>query len=163
MYTSEFFYCFKKSLTLLLQERKILTVLRCVNWMLVSHGCFSVLPRRSQVGTSLSSIFNSLSLKEMHCWMGWLMGPEPWGRWKKLTFYGHRNLPSNLLPELPWELPGGPVVRSLHFLCRGHGFDPWTGSCRLWGVAEHTHRYNMCIFKSCQVLKLLCIIDYNCS
>ena len=46
-------------------------------------------------------------------------GPELWERWKNLTFYRHRNLPSNLLPELPWEFPGGPVVRTLHFHCRG--------------------------------------------
>ena len=24
------------------------------------------------------------------------------------------------------EFPGGPVVRTLHFDCRGHGFDPWS-------------------------------------
>ena len=27
---------------------------------------------------------------------------------------------------LPRELPGGPVVRTLCFHCRGHGFDPWS-------------------------------------
>ena len=26
------------------------------------------------------------------------------------------------------EFPGGPVVRTLHARCRGHGFDPWSGS-----------------------------------
>ena len=25
-----------------------------------------------------------------------------------------------------WEFPGGPVVRTLSFPCRGHGFDPWS-------------------------------------
>ena len=24
-----------------------------------------------------------------------------------------------------WEFSGGPVVKTLHFQCRGHGFDPW--------------------------------------
>ena len=26
------------------------------------------------------------------------------------------------------ELSGGPVVRILHFHCRGHGFNPWLGN-----------------------------------
>ena len=24
------------------------------------------------------------------------------------------------------DFPGGPVVKILHFHCRGHGFDPWS-------------------------------------
>ena len=24
-----------------------------------------------------------------------------------------------------WDFPGGPVVKTLHFECRGHRFDPW--------------------------------------
>ena len=24
--------------------------------------------------------------------------------------------------------PGGPVVKTLHFHCRGRGFDPWSGN-----------------------------------
>ena len=28
------------------------------------------------------------------------------------------------------EFPGGPVVRSLWFHCRGHRFDPWSGNLR---------------------------------
>ena len=24
-----------------------------------------------------------------------------------------------------WDLPGGPVAKTLHFHCREHGFDPW--------------------------------------
>ena len=27
-----------------------------------------------------------------------------------------------------WDLPGGPAVKTLHFHCRGHGFDPWSGN-----------------------------------
>ena len=26
------------------------------------------------------------------------------------------------------DFPGGPVVKTLHFHCRGHGFDPWLGN-----------------------------------
>ena len=25
-----------------------------------------------------------------------------------------------------WDFPGGPVVKTLCFQCRGHGFDPWS-------------------------------------
>ena len=27
-----------------------------------------------------------------------------------------------------WEFPGGPVVRTPQFHCRGHGLDPWSGN-----------------------------------
>ena len=27
-----------------------------------------------------------------------------------------------------WEFPGGPVVRTPSFHCRGYGFDPWSGN-----------------------------------
>ena len=27
-----------------------------------------------------------------------------------------------------WAFPGGPVVRTTDFHCRGHGFDPWLGN-----------------------------------
>ena len=27
-----------------------------------------------------------------------------------------------------WEFPGGPVVRTLCFHCRGYGFHPWLGN-----------------------------------
>ena len=35
--------------------------------------------------------------------------------------------------ELPFQIPsvdfpGGPVVETPRFLCRGHGFDPWLGN-----------------------------------
>jgi len=26
------------------------------------------------------------------------------------------------------DFPGGPVVKTPHSQCRGHGFDPWSGS-----------------------------------
>ena len=26
------------------------------------------------------------------------------------------------------DFPGGPVVKTLRFHCRGHGFDPWLGN-----------------------------------
>ena len=26
------------------------------------------------------------------------------------------------------EFPGSPVVKTLHFQCRGHRFDPWSGN-----------------------------------
>ena len=27
-----------------------------------------------------------------------------------------------------WDFPGGPVVRTPRFHCRGQGFDPWSGN-----------------------------------
>ena len=27
--------------------------------------------------------------------------------------------------EKGWDLPGGSVVKTLHFQCRGHALDPW--------------------------------------
>ena len=30
--------------------------------------------------------------------------------------------------EQVWDFPGGPVVKALHFQCRGHRFDPWSGN-----------------------------------
>ena len=29
---------------------------------------------------------------------------------------------------LQGNLPGGPVVKTLHFQCMGHGFNPWLGN-----------------------------------
>ena len=34
-----------------------------------------------------------------------------------------------------WDFPGCPVVKTLHFQCREHGFNPWSGkkdpTCRM--------------------------------
>ena len=30
--------------------------------------------------------------------------------------------------QIPWGFPGGPVVKTLHFQCRGCRFDPWLGN-----------------------------------
>ena len=30
--------------------------------------------------------------------------------------------------ERPRDLPGGPVVKTPHFHCRGHRFNPWSGT-----------------------------------
>ena len=44
-----------------------------------------------------------------------------------------------------WDFPGGEVIRTSWFHCRGHEFDPWSGEsqgrgslvgCRLWGRTE---------------------------
>ena len=37
-----------------------------------------------------------------------------------------KKTPSQKHPE--WEFLGGPVVRTPHFHCREHGFDPWSGN-----------------------------------
>ena len=30
--------------------------------------------------------------------------------------------------ERVWDFPGGPVVKTLRFQCRGPGFEPWLGN-----------------------------------
>ena len=47
---------------------------------------------------------------------------------------GHQPLffffqPLQLKKKKSWDVPGGPVVKTLHFHCRGHRFDPWSGDC----------------------------------
>ena len=40
-----------------------------------------------------------------------------------------------------WGFPGCPVVKILHFHCRGLGFDPWLGKFyMLWGVAKEKNK-----------------------
>ena len=34
----------------------------------------------------------------------------------------------HLIKRIPWEFPGGPVVRTLRFHSHGLGFDPWSGN-----------------------------------
>ena len=29
---------------------------------------------------------------------------------------------------IPGDFPGSPVVKTPHFPCKGHGFDPWSGN-----------------------------------
>ena len=29
---------------------------------------------------------------------------------------------------IPWDFPGGPVIKTLCFQCRGRRFDPWSGN-----------------------------------
>ena len=39
----------------------------------------------------------------------------------------------------PWDFPGGPVVKTPSFHCKGRGFDPWLGELRSYmpfGVAK---------------------------
>ena len=37
-------------------------------------------------------------------------------------------LPCAYIKSPTWEFSGSPVVRTLQFHCRGHGFDPWSGN-----------------------------------
>ena len=45
-------------------------------------------------------------------------------KWQKMI----KVVLSNKLKDCAWEFPGGPVVRTPCFHCRGHGFDPWSGN-----------------------------------
>ena len=31
-----------------------------------------------------------------------------------------------ILKFMRWNLPGGPVIKTSYFHCRGHRFDPWS-------------------------------------
>jgi len=39
-----------------------------------------------------------------------------------------RNNLGELLRNKSRDFPGGPVSKTLHFHCKGHGFDPWSGN-----------------------------------
>ena len=39
-----------------------------------------------------------------------------------------RNTFIKILKCIIWDFPGDPMVKTLHFICRGHGFDPWSGN-----------------------------------
>ena len=58
---------------------------------------------------SSKDLYADLSLEALSRFIRW--GPE---------FEGIKNL--------PWDFPGGPVVKILRFQCRGHGFDPLSGN-----------------------------------
>ena len=55
---------------------------------------------------------------------------------------------STLLTD--FRLPGGPVVRTPCFQCKGHGFDPWSGKFHMTRDADthtHTHTHTHTILK----------------
>ena len=50
------------------------------------------------------------------------------------------------------DFPGGPVVKTLHFHCRGRGFDPWSGKFRMpGGVAKKNKKNNEDMKKGCNM------------
>ena len=38
--------------------------------------------------------------------------------------------------RVDWDFPGGPVVKTLRFQCRGHGFDPWGQGTKIPHAAQ---------------------------
>ena len=40
-----------------------------------------------------------------------------------------------------WDFPGVPVVKTVCFHCRGHGFDPWLGP-KIWHAAQRGQKLN---------------------
>ena len=73
------------------------------------------------------------------------------------------------------DFPGGPIVKSLGFHCRRHGFDAWMlrGTTKVnipivWGLAsfqvvEHTHELGMWCTPTSQRKKLLCSVPFQSS
>ena len=45
-----------------------------------------------------------------------------------LTWFRYRRYLDECTKELHREFPGGPVVKTLSFHCKGHGFHPWPGN-----------------------------------
>ena len=59
---------------------------------------------------------------------------------------------STLLTD--FRLPGGPVVRTPCFQCKGHGFDPWSGKFHMtWDAATHTHTHTHTHTQSLKILR----------
>ena len=47
------------------------------------------------------------------------------------------------------DFPGGSVVKTLCFHCRGHGFDPWWGDLKiLCGIAKKIFFNSVCLFQT---------------
>ena len=45
-----------------------------------------------------------------------------------------------------WGFPGGPVVETPHFHCRGHGFDPWLGNFEHQNIHYYLKLFNVFIY-----------------
>ena len=43
-------------------------------------------------------------------------------------YFRYARLVQHLKINLHRDFPGSPVVKTPHFHCRGHGFDPWSGN-----------------------------------
>ena len=62
--------------------------------------------------------------------------------WADASGGGSHALNSGLCTESPWrDFPGGPVVKTLRFYCRRHGFDPWSGELRSY-MLQHDPKIN---------------------
>ena len=55
-----------------------------------------------------------------------LVGYRPWGR-KELDMTERLHFTLVIKTFIP-GLPGGLVIKTLSFHCRGHGFNPWSGN-----------------------------------
>ena len=59
------------------------------------------------------------------------------GVWRVLFFINLFFI-GRVLLKIWRNFPGGPIVKTLHFQCRGHRFDPWSGKI-LCVVAKNTY------------------------
>ena len=51
------------------------------------------------------------------------------------------------------DFPGGPVVRTLHFQCRGHRFNPWLGDLPIsCCVAKKKKKKSISVTKSVMIV-----------
>ena len=58
------------------------------------------------------------------------------------------------------DFPGGPVVRTLHFQCRGHRFNPWLGDLPIsCCVAKKKKKENLFISVTKSVMIVTKVIE----
>ena len=68
--------------------------------------------------------------KDLNRWLNCWILPNTWNRI-------NINLPQILSNYWRGDFPGFPVIKTLHFHCRGYTFNPWWAKFHmLWGVAK---------------------------
>ena len=68
-----------------------------------------------------------------------------------------------LILFLSGDFPGGPVVGTLCFHCRGHGFDPWLGNWILHAKQrgqKYIYIIAICRYTMALAVKLACYFEY---
>ena len=71
---------------------------------------------RSGGPSRLQRILEVVQLFHFYRWGSWVPKRQKW------------HILYVLILNIYWNFPGGPVVRTLHFHCKGHGFNPWSGN-----------------------------------
>ena len=74
--------------------------------------------------------------KDLNRWLNCWILPNTWNRI-------NINLPQILSNYWRGDFPGFPVIKTLHFHCRGYTFNPWWAKFHmLWGAAKKKKTYS---------------------